>query len=127
MTRHFDPEALSEVARSKAEPIRKTHEELTQQFRIFFTTVSESSVSVAGAILQLTAVNWYVLARGLLHSTEIVQPRSSSRSRELNGNVLIVLGNDLASLESDVATGLRFSRTLDRTPVLLAPTALQDA
>ena len=127
MTRHSDPEALSEVARSKAELIRKTHEELTQQFRIFFTTVSESSLSVAGAILQLTAVNWYVLARGLLHSTEIVQPRSSSRSRELNGNVLIVLGNDLASLESDVATGLRFSRTLDRTPVLLAPTALQDA
>lgn len=127
LTRHFDREALSEVARSKAERIRKAHEELTRQFRISCTTVSESSVSAAGAILQLTAANRYVLARGLLHSTEIVRPRSSSRSRELNGNVLIVLSNDPISLESDVATGLRIARTLDRTPVLLAPTVLQDA
>jgi hypothetical protein len=39
----------------------------------------------------------------------------------------IVLGNDPASLEGDVATGLRISQTLDQTPVLLAPTALQEA
>ena len=61
------------------------------------------------------------------HPTEIIRPSSSSRSRELNGNVLIVLGNDRASLESDVVTGLRISQTLYRTPVLLAPAALQDA
>ncbi len=61
------------------------------------------------------------------HSTEILRPSSSSRSRELNSNVLIVLGNDPASLEGDVATGLRISQTLDQTPVLLAPTALQEA
>ena len=61
------------------------------------------------------------------HSPEILRPSSSSRSRELNSNVLIVFGNDPASLESDVATGLRISQTLDRTPVLLAPTALQYA
>ena len=61
------------------------------------------------------------------HSTEVLRPSSSSRSRKLNSNVLIVLGNDPASLESDVPTGLRISQALDRTLVLLAPTALQDA
>ena len=127
MTSHFNREALSEVACSEAERIRKMHVELTQQFRISCTTVSEISVSAAGAILQLTAVSRYVLARRLLHSTEILRPSSSSRSRELSGNVLVVLGNDRASLESDVATGLCISQTLDRMPVLLAPTALQDA
>jgi hypothetical protein len=127
LTCHFDREALSEVARSKAKRIRKAHEELTRQFRISCTTVGESSVSAAGAILQLAAANRYVLARGLLHSTEIVRPRNSSRSRELNGNVLIVLSNDPISPESDVATGLRIARTLDRTPGSLAPTVLQDA
>jgi len=127
MTRHFDREALSDVARSKEEHIRKAHEELTRQFRISCTTVSESSVSVAGAILQLTAVNRYVLARGLLHSTEIVRPRGLPRAGNSDGNVLIALGSDEVSMESDVATGLRIAQTLDRTPVLLAPMALRDA
>lgn len=127
MTRHFDREALSDVARSKAERIRKAHEELTRQFRISCTTVSESSVSAAGAILQLTAANRYVLARGLLHSTEIVRPRGLPRAGNSDGNVLIVLGSDEVLMERDVATGLRIARTLDRTPVLLAPIELQDA
>lgn len=127
MTRHFDREALSDVARSKAERIRKAHEELTRQFRISCTTVSESSVSAAGAILQLTAANRYVLARGLLHSTEIVRPRGLPRASSSDGNILIVLGSDPSLMESDVATGLHIARTLDRAPVLLAPMALQDA
>lgn len=126
MTRSFDRSALSDVARSKAHRIRRAHEEVIRRFRIHCTTTNESSVSAAGAILQLVSANRFVMARGLLHSTEIVRPRRAADPAGAEKSVLVVLGDEREAAEGDLEIGLRIARVLGRIPVVLAPSALRE-